>query len=231
MTQNDLSKAFYRLTGLVLAIPLVVGCAGGFAKDVSVTKLSTEPASARCSLEGKEYSKMVITPARVILPKEAAPVRVSCSRAGHKPFQTALKPLFNERILNNFLLMSSFGMLIDLMNGHESKYPDRVHLNLEPIMFTDANARDQWFAKYRAHVTRKWNRIVSDVSDRCNEASGEQGNCSAGVKDVQLKRVRALEMVEQRRRGAQVRNNNMAAQPVPLDVPGKTKPAEDDRPK
>lgn len=204
---------------MALVLLFLVGCAGGLSNDISVTKLSTDPPSARCSLQGKNYAETVTTPVRLILPKEAAPVSVTCSRAGHKTFRVKLKPLFNAEILTNFLLMSSVGMLIDMINGHDSKYPERVHLNLEPVLFNDARARDLWYDRYRSHVTRKWNRIVSEVSDRCNEASGEQGNCGADVNDVRQRRIRALNLVEQKRKAAKIKFGDIVDEPAPLIEP------------
>lgn len=220
MTEHATSKdcySYFRNISLVSVSVLLVGCAGGFSVDETATTLSSEPSSARCSLKGTGYSTNVTTPVRVTLPKEAAPVRVSCSSAGHKTFVTDVKPLFNEKILNNFLLLSSVGMLVDMMNGHVSKYPERIHLNLEPTTFSDADARDQWFGRYKAHITLKWDRIVSEVSDFCIAGSGEDGDCMANVRDAEAARAQALRQLEKRRKGARVKISNTAKRPVTVE--------------
>lgn len=216
MTKSATMQRCHRLsryTGLVLVSSLVVGCAGGLGNDASVTTLSSEPSLAACSLRGTGYAMTVTTPAHLTLPKEAAPVRVSCSKVGHKTFLTDVKPLFNEKILNNFLLLSTVGMLVDMIGGHESKYPEKIHLNLEPTIFSDADARDRWFGRYKAHITLKWDRIVSEVSDFCVAGSGEDGDCMANVRAAEVARTKALERVELRRKGARVKNSNTAQRP------------------
>lgn len=204
----------WRYAAVAAATLGLSACAGGFSKDLTQTKISTEPAGATCSLVGTGYSKSIKTPAKVILPKEAAPIRVSCKVAGHRTFVAKVKPVFNEKILNNFLVGSSMGVLVDMMNGHDTKYPDRVHMNMEPTSFVSVEARDEWFRRYRNHVAKTWDRVVQELSDNCNDASGEEGGCMLDVKATEAKKVRALATLEQQRRRAHVRTSATARRPA-----------------
>lgn len=204
----------WRYAAVAAATLALSGCAGGFKHNFVPTQISTDPVGATCHLAGTGFAKTVKTPAKLILPKKAAPIKIRCRVAGHRPFVAKVKPVFNEKILNNFLVGSSMGMLIDMMNGHDSKMPERVHMNMEPTSFASAQARDAWFLRYRNHVTRQWNYAVRELSDNCNEAGGEEGACLLDVKATEAKKVRALAILEQQRRRAHVRTSATAGRPL-----------------
>jgi hypothetical protein len=117
-------------------------------------------------------------------------------------FVTFLKPTFNDKVLHNFLLGSSMGMAVDMMNGNHEKYPRRVVLHLEPTSFANIAARDFWYARYRQYIEFKWQRILDDIQSECSEGSGENGNCKDGVTKAQSAREQELQYLEQRRRRA-----------------------------
>lgn len=186
------------------AVLLLAGCAGGFSSDLVETRISTENTQARCSLNGKGYALSIQTPARVVLPKEAAPITLACQAPGHRNFTTQLKPLFNVKLLGNLAAISSVGVVIDMLNGHDEKYPRRVHIYMEPTTFQSARDRDDWYYRYRVHITRKWDRIVGEADDVCNEATGEEGNCRSGLQALKADRNRELQLLEARRGNARI---------------------------
>lgn len=189
---------------------LLAGCAGGFGSDLVETRISTENTRAQCSLTGKGYTHAIQTPARVVLPKEAAPITLSCQAPGHRTFVTQLWPLFNVKLLGNFAAFSSGGVIVDMINGHDEKYPKRVHIYMEPTTFSTARDRDDWYHRYRVHITRKWDRIVGEADDVCNETAGEEGNCRSGLQALKADRNRELQLLEARRRNARLRPQSTA---------------------
>lgn len=197
------------------AVLLLAGCAGGFSSDLVETRIFTENTRAQCTLTGTGYSHVLQTPGRVVLPKEAAPITLSCQAPGHRTFVTTLKPLFNVKLLGNLLAVSSIGMFIDMMNGHDEKYPKRVHIYMEPTAFPTARERDDWYRRYRVHIARKWDRIVGEADDVCNDDVGEQGNCQSGVQALKADRERELQLLEARRRTARIRTQSTAQGPQP----------------
>ena len=124
-------------------------CSGALGGGPSTTQIVTEPAGSLCTLTGKGYAIRLTAPQKTKLPKNAAPIKLSCAAVGHKTFVTFLKPTFNDKVLHNFLLGSSMGMAVDMMNGNHEKYPRRVVLHLEPTSFANIAARDFWYARYR----------------------------------------------------------------------------------
>ncbi len=189
---------------------LLAGCAGGFSSDLVETRISTENTKARCSLNGTGYTLSIQTPARVVLPKEAAPITLSCQAPGHRNFATQLRPLFNVKLLGNLAAISSVGVIIDMLNGHDEKYPKRVHIYMEPTTFPTARERDDWYHRYRVHITRKWDRIVGEADDVCHETTGEEGNCRSGLQALKADRNRELQLLEARRRNARIRPQSTA---------------------
>ena len=178
------------------------GCGGALGGGPSTTQIVTEPAGALCTLTGKEYMVQLLAPLKTKLPKNAAPIKLSCAAPGHRTFVTILKPTFNDKVLHNFLLGSSMGMAVDMMNGNHEKYPRRVVLHLEPTSFATVAARDFWYARYRQFIEFKWQRVLDDIQSECSEGSGETGNCKDAVTKAQRARDQELHRLEQRRRRA-----------------------------
>lgn len=199
-----------RRWGALPAGLLAAACAGGFSPDRSVTQIITDPPAARCTLQGASFNQIVETPVHVVLPKEAAPVTVSCASDGHRTFVTTLRPLFNGRVFGNLLLGSVLGVMVDFANGHDLKYPRQVHINMEPTVFRNAEARDRWFDRFRRHLTEKWSAAAVEIRRNCSGADDESPHCRAQMRAAEADRARELVLLEQRRRQARVEHVDTA---------------------
>jgi hypothetical protein len=193
---------FGSIASLCAVATTLSACSGALGGGPSTTQIVTEPAGSLCTLTGKGYEVRLTAPLKTKLPKNAAPIKLSCTAAGHRTFVTILKPVFNDKVLHNFLLGSSMGMAVDMMNGNYEKYPRRVVLHLEPKSFSDVTARDIWYARYRQYIEFKWRRILDDIQAECSDGSGENGNCKDAVMKVEASREQELQRLEQRRRRA-----------------------------
>jgi hypothetical protein len=193
-----------RRWGALPAGLLVAACAGGFSPDRSVTQITTDPPAARCTLQGAGFNQIIQTPVHVVLPKEAAPVTMSCAGAGYRTFVTTLKPVFNGQVFGNLLTGSVLGVVIDFANGHDLKYPRQVHVNMEPTVFPTAEARDRWFERFRTHLIEKWSDVAVDIRNNCSGADAESTHCRAKTRAAEADRARELALLEQRRRQARV---------------------------
>jgi hypothetical protein len=167
-----------------------------------MTQIVTEPSGALCTFTGKGFAVRLKAPLKTKLPKNAATIKLSCAASGHRTFVTILKPVFNDKVLHNFLLGSSMGMAVDLMNGNHEKYPRRVVLHLEPTSFGNVGARDFWYARYRQFIEFKWRHVLDDIELECSESSGENENCKYAITKAQSAREQELQRLEQRRRRA-----------------------------
>jgi len=83
-------------------------------------------------------------------------------------------------------------------------YPERVFLFMEPAAFRTAASRDRWYNRYRDHVERKWNRVLSDIYTFCTAEVSEESVCIEGLATAQGRRDRELTRLELRRRHARV---------------------------
>ena len=164
----------------------------------------SNPSAANCELSGDGYRNTLSTPARLALPKAAAPITMSCGAPGYRTFVTTLTPRFNPRILGNLLIGSSLGLVVDIVADRDTVYPERVFVFMEPAAFRTARSRDRWYRLYRDHVERKWHRVVSDIQAICAEDVGEETVCMDGVATAQGQRDRELTLLEIRRRHARV---------------------------
>ena len=187
------------------------GCAGGFSTDLVRTQISTEPTGAQCVLTGTNFARTIKTPAYVILQKKVAPIKISCNAVGYNAFEAQVQPVFNEKIFYNVLAMSIVGMAVDLINGHDSKYPQRVHMNMEPTSFATTAARDAWFSRYRDHITKKYDQATSEMVDQCMIEAGDNGqDCAPELAVAEQRKSRALVILEARRLRAYVRTGETA---------------------
>jgi len=192
---------------------LVSACAGGFRTDQTATVIVSEPPAARCSLEGNNFSMTVQTPAKVVLPKKAAPVTMTCGAPRHNAVVTTLRPLFNEKVFGNLLLGSVAGMIVDMSNGHDTKYPERINVHLEPAAFATVEARDHWYGRYRSYIDWKWGQAEAEVIDHCN-MNDEGLDCLERRKTVVAGRAQEMEALEARRRQAHIDARSTAERPA-----------------
>ena len=197
---------------------LVSACAGGFKTDESATVIVSEPTAAQCSLEGTDFSMTVQTPAKVVLPKRAAPITLTCGAPRHNAVATTLKPLFNAKIFGNLLLGSMAGMIVDMSNGHDTKYPERINVHLEPTAFATVEERDAWYGRYRTYIDWKWGQEEAEVIDLCN-LNGEGPDCLEKRRTVATGRAQEMETLETRRRQAHIDARNTAERPSDQALP------------
>lgn len=197
---------------------LLSACAGGFRTGESQTSINSEPTAARCTLEGVNFSTTVQTPAQIVLPKEAAPIKLTCGAARHRAFVTTLAPRFNEKVFGNLLLGSVAGLIVDFSNGHDAKYPERVNVNLEPNAFATIDARDAWFGRYRTYIDWKWGQAEAEVIDVC-KADGEDYDCLERRKVVEAGRAQEMDTLERRRRQAHIDARSTAETPSDIALP------------
>ncbi|MBK19621.1 MAG: hypothetical protein CMM52_12375 [Rhodospirillaceae bacterium] len=184
---------------ICVAGTILSACTGGLGGGPVATQVVTEPSGATCDLTGNKFAIRAQTPLKTQLPKSAGEINLSCVAVGYRTFNTVLKPTFNDRVLRNFLVGSSMGMAVDLMNGNHEQYPRRVVLHLEPHSFASAAERDRWYSRYKQYIEFKWRRVLDEIRSNCSESSGEDGNCQTDLIKAQDARQNELQQLEQRR--------------------------------
>ena len=187
---------------LTLGALLLSGCAGGLGTTRHTTLIETIPEQAVCELRGTGYAVRINTPARLEIPKAASPVTMVCQAAGFHPLQVSLKPQFNPRILGNFMLVSTLGIMSDMIGGHDEIYPKRQQLNLQPVAFPTLAARDLWFNGYRRATLIRWSMTLDALSQLCD--GHEDTVCQAIVAEQAQQRDVEIASLERLRDSAQV---------------------------
>ncbi len=204
--------AISRKAAILLTAGSISGCAGGMGTVRHTTLIETEPAGAVCALKGDGFASEAIAPARVEIPKAAAPIALTCRAAGHKPLEVVLKPLFNPKIFGNFAVGSSLGLVSDMIGGHDEIYPKRVRLNLEPNAFATVAARDAWFDRYRRATRIRWQMRLNALGEECDGT--EDTLCHARVENRARERDAQLATLERRRDAARIADD-IAERPGP----------------
>ena len=184
------------------------GCASVLDGDKS-TRLATSPPGAECVLEGNGYFEVVRTPAAVAPPLSASPVAITCRARGFHAVSGDLRALFDERLLANFVFGSSLFAMIDLMNGRDRAYPERLAIHMQPAVFRTASARDAWFGRFRDHVADRWDRAIGARTLDCPEALGDY-TCRESLAELGQSRRRELAALEAQRRAAHVSGDSVA---------------------
>lgn len=187
---------------LLVSAALLGGCAGGLGTTRHTTQIATDPPSATCDLQGANYAMRIVTPARLEIPKAAAPVTMTCRADKHRSFATILKPQFNPKILGNFMIGSTLGMVSDMIGGHDTIYPKRLTINLEPLAFASLDARDRWFDRFRRSTWIRWQIALNALSETCD--GQEDTLCHDRIAVQQSARDTELAALERRRNAARV---------------------------
>ena len=190
---------------LLVSAALLGGCAGGLGTTQHSTLIATDPPSATCDLQGADYATRIVTPARLEIPKSAAPVTMTCQTDRHQPFKTILKPQFNPKILGNIMIGSTLGIVSDMMGGHDSIYPKRLTINLEPLAFATLDSRDLWFDRFRRSTWIRWQIALDALSETCD--GQEDTLCHDRITVQRDARDTELAALERRRQAARVLND------------------------
>jgi hypothetical protein len=198
------------LAGLTLAL---AGCSS-LGGNGQTTEIVTDPVGAECVVAGAGFRQVVRTPDTVAPPLEASPLSVTCTAPGYRDAQGPLRARFDDRIVSNFVLGSSLGVAIDMMNGRDRAYPTTFRIHMEPVSFRTAAARDAWYGRFRYHVAEKWDRAISMSELGCSDGDGETG-CKGEVDSLRRGRARELSALESRRAGAVIIGEKVAEEPHP----------------
>lgn len=189
----------------VLLAPMAFGaCAEAIDAWGPSTRIETNPAVARCVLVGSGLHRVVTTPVRVVLPKEATPVRLTCETEGYIASAHTLKTTINESVAGNMLLGSSIGLAIDIMSGAAEQYPSRVLIELEPESFGTIGERDAWYGRFQTATETKWNTLVENLRVTCEEELETPADCQEEHGQAVTDRETALKALERRRDHARV---------------------------
>lgn len=177
------------------------------------TRIQTEPAVARCNLDGTGLQRVVVTPVRVVLPKAASPVTISCSSEGYHSSRHVLITTIDNSIATNLIFGSAVGLAFDIMTGAAEQYPSRIAIHLEPRSFPDEARRDEWFGRYRRSVAGKWYTIVENLRLTCEDEIAAPDACLKELAQAKKKRAVLLEALDRRHGAAVIRSESQAFTP------------------
>jgi len=210
MSQKSTIMTGFRFVPLLIGALSVAACAEAIDSWGPSTRIEANPRVARCTLEGKGLQREVVTPVRVVLPKEASPVTVTCAAEGYRTSVHRMTTRIDNSIASNLLFGSSIGMIVDIMSGAAEQYPSRITVNLEPRYFASAEARDEWYGKFRASLDFKWSGIIDDLWATCNQDLEAQLGCTEELARREAERDHEFKVLEDRRAAAEIRTGVQA---------------------
>ncbi len=187
---------------------LLSGCASIISDNETTTYISTDPEHAECRIEGEEFKRSVITPASMLLHAKHAPLTVQCSASGHHDETASLETKNDGWTLGNAVLGGIIGAAIDRATMAGQKYPESLHLDLQPTSFPTAQARDQWFLKQRQKAEAIWMARIDEAKAQCQEDDAD--DCLPEVTGLTRKRNVALSELELKGQAALVRSTEFA---------------------
>ena len=141
----------------------------------SWTNLQPERSLSKSSLKSDgDFERVLITPDSLSLPADAAPIFLTCEAEGHRRVNAALDTSMDGWILANaafvpFPFVGIVGAAIDTFRGAGERYPEEIHLILEPESFESEAARDDWFERRRSEVDEKWKTAIDALTDDCGD--------------------------------------------------------------
>lgn len=213
----------WRLALVLLAASPLASCADIIEAQGPSTRIYSEPKVARCILTGAGqeagqeagFERLVHTPIRVVLPKSASPVTVTCDAPGYRSSTHRLVTDVNQSIAANLMFGTAIGLAVDIMSGAAEQYPSRILIHLEPLSFASAVSRDEWFGRFNRSVAGKWNGIIDRLRISCEEDLESPEDCREELKRTRMDRARDLRALERRRAEAPVHTESQARTPPP----------------
>jgi len=144
-----MSRTFECL-GLALAV-LGAGCATLTNKSAHhISVVSDVPAD--CVLTDSLGPRRFQAPGIVYAEPKHGPVNLRCETDGYKPFSTTVDTELNDMVLGNILLGGLIGLAIDAGQGNTKRYPDEVHIFMEPAAFATEAERESWLEERAAKL-------------------------------------------------------------------------------
>ena len=195
---------------VLLAAMSLAACAEVIDTWGPSTRIQTNPAVARCNLDGTDLQRVVVTPVRVVMPKAASPVTISCSAEGYRSSKHVLITNIANSIATNLIFGSAAGLAIDIMTGAAEQYPSRIAIHLEPRSFPDEARRDAWYGRFRSSVTAKWYRIVENLRLTCDDENYDFEACEKELAQAKTNRTVALAALDRRHAAAFIRSESQA---------------------
>ncbi len=209
----------WRLALVLLAASPLASCADIIEAQGPATRIYSEPEMARCILkgtgQGAGFERLVHTPIRVVLPKSASPVTVTCTAPGYRSSTHRLVTDVNQSIATNLMFGTAIGIAVDIMSGAAEQYPSRIVVHLEPVSFTSVASRDEWFDRFNRSVAGKWNGIIDNLRISCEENLESPEACREELAQSRMDRARDLRALERRRAEAPVHTEFQAQTPPP----------------
>ncbi len=213
----------WRLAWVLLAASPLASCADIIEAQGPATRIYSEPKVARCTLKGAGFERLVHTPIRVVMPKSASPVTITCAAPGYRGSTHRLATDVNQSIATNLMFGTAIGIAIDIMSGAAEQYPSRILVHLEPLSFASAASRDEWFDRFNRSVEGKWNGIIDRLRISCEENLESPEACHEELARNREDRTRDLRSLERRRAEAPVHTDSQARTPPP-PAPALTRP-------
>ena len=162
--------------------------------------MATEPETARCELNGQDFTRVVSTPASIILPSKAAPVTLACATEGYRSTTGKLDTSADGWMVGNILfglLGGPIALMIDASRGAGMKYPPNITIVLEPESFESTDARDQWYDDRKRLLDEQWEKALDELKGKCSRDPSDV--CEVKVKKANEAWAKEIEELEQRR--------------------------------
>lgn len=137
-------KALYCFL-LCLCMGILSGCATIVSDNKSFVKIESEPTGSACELVGENFHQTITTPATLLIPAKASPVRISCAKEGYFPAVETIESSMDGTILGNILFGGIIGVAIDAANKSGYKYQERVGFSLYKKNFVTRAEKDSYF--------------------------------------------------------------------------------------
>ena len=173
-----------RLCPLVLL--LTGACASIVSDNESTVYVATEPEKARCELHGQDFTRVVSTPASIILPSKAAPVTLDCATevTVRRPGSSTPAPTAGwSATSSSDCLGGPIGLMIDASRGAGMKYPPNITIVLEPESFESTDARDRWYDDRKRLLDEQWEKALDELKGKCSRDPSDV--CEVKVKKAE----------------------------------------------
>jgi len=164
------------LTGLILALSFLNGCATVTTGSNQNVTVETEPSGANCKMTRDDETIGIVnpTPGSITIGKDKDQIDVSCELSGYLTTAYSLDSTFQGATLGNILLGGIIGIAIDAGSGAMNEYPASIFVRLQPEAFVDEQERDAYFDTLITELNDNTDRIAQGKKYSCNTKTCEK---------------------------------------------------------
>ncbi len=169
-------RNFIVISFFLFSFAICSGCATLVSDKTTFSQIDSSPSQAICVVEGENYKQIITTPANIILPAKAAPLRISCDVDGYHTSVEQIDTKMDGWTLGNILFGGVIGVVVDAATKSGHKYPENIVITLYRKNFSTQEELDAWYDQLEKEINEKNDSQLSESKSKDKAETSERKN-------------------------------------------------------